>query len=264
MKKLISTTLVVLVLLTGCHNSIENTITDVTSNPGETNRTNATTLPPADIPPPPGVEVDNEWALWLINGNNPLPADYEPEISLIGTFNGQERNLDVRAVSYALNMIQAAKDNGITLEIVSSFRFISTQARNFRAEFDDYIAAGYTREQAYELTAQEIAVPGTSEHNAGLAIDFNDHVAFVHESFENTEAFAWLNAHAYEYGFILRYPKNTQHITGIIYEPWHWRFVGVYHAGKIRESGLTLEEYIGVCAGDNSVVAAWKNELIGG
>jgi D-alanyl-D-alanine carboxypeptidase len=114
------------------------------------------------------------------------------------------------------------------------------------------------------MTASEYAIPGTSEHNAGLAIDFNltdSPHTLIEESFDQTSAFCWLSENAQNYGFILRYPKNTIHITGIVYEPWHFRFVGVYHAQQIYISGLTLEEYIGVCADDDSAVNAWKRQL---
>ena len=90
------------------------------------------------------------------------------------------------------------------------------------------------------MTAQYIAVPGTSEHSLGLAVDLNS----LEESFEQTAQFKWLIEHCAEYGFILRYPKDKEDITGISYEPWHYRYVGEDHAAKIMEQGLCLEEYV--------------------
>ena len=99
---------------------------------------------------------------------------------------------------------------------------------------------GCSEEEALKGAATEVARPGTSEHNLGLAVDFNS----VEQNFENTEAFNWLNKHCTEYGFILRYSASTQDITGVIYEPWHYRYVGKENAKKIMKSGLTLEEYV--------------------
>jgi D-alanyl-D-alanine carboxypeptidase len=203
--------------------------------------------------------ADNAWALWLINANNPLPAGYAPNLTSIGSHNGENRVLDSRAAAYAVLMIEAAKNDGISLHIVSSYRRIERQENNFRNYFNSLVSQGHSREQAFDITASQIAVPGTSEHNAGLAIDFN----LIRESFDQTKEFRWLRDNSWKYGFILRYPKDTTDITGIIYEPWHFRFVGLYHAEKVVHQGITLEEYIGRCAGDASVAAAWRAQLVG-
>jgi D-alanyl-D-alanine carboxypeptidase len=197
------------------------------------------------------------WALWLINAKNPLPDGYLPDLVSIGSYNGDNRELDSRAAPYAIRMMQAAANDGISLVPVSAYRRITTQENNFRAAFNELVNQGLPREQAFEETASVYAVPGTSEHNAGVAIDFNS----LSESFDQTDAFNWLISRAHEFGFIARYPKGTTHITGIIYEPWHWRFVGVEHAVNIREARVTLEEYIGGCRNDDSAVTAWKIQL---
>lgn len=103
----------------------------------------------------------------------------------------------------------------------------------------------YTKAQAEAEAATVVAVPGTSEHQLGLAVDIIDtqNWSLVEEQ-EDLEAQQWLMAHCWEYGFILRYPKGTTDVTGIIYEPWHYRYVGLEVAQEIHESGLTLEEYI--------------------
>ena len=99
-------------------------------------------------------------------------------------------------------------------------------------------------DEAYKKAVEAVAIPGKSEHNAGLAADIIEQGNYtLTEDFENTPQFKWLNENAAKYGFILRYPKGKESVTGIIYEPWHYRFVGVYHATKIKDSGLCLEEY---------------------
>ena len=99
---------------------------------------------------------------------------------------------------------------------------------------------GKTREEAEKLTRQFINESNTSEHNLGLAVDFNN----VKKDFEKTKAFEWLRANAENYGFVLRYAQEKEDITKVSYEPWHWRYVGVEHAQKMNEMGICLEEYI--------------------
>jgi D-alanyl-D-alanine carboxypeptidase len=202
---------------------------------------------------------DHEWALWLINAHNPIPEGYEFELAPIGySRSGEQRFFDSRVAGYAIAMIEAALADGITLTPESTYRAVPDQIMVFLNHYRGGINSGLSHEEAFARTASSIMVPGTSEHNAGLAIDFN----LIAESFDQTEEFAWLQENAHRFGFILRYERDTQHITGIIYEPWHWRFVGVYHAGRIRESGLTLEEYIEICKGDSSVVEAFMRDIL--
>ena len=104
-----------------------------------------------------------------------------------------------------------------------------------------------SREEAAKKAATVILPPGTSEHNLGLAMD----ICNTYDSFANGEEYAWLVENAHKYGFILRYTAEKQEITGIVPEPWHWRFVGVEYAEKIKESGLCLEEYL------DSIGKAW-------
>jgi D-alanyl-D-alanine carboxypeptidase len=218
--------------------------------PSGSNRTEQQTSP--DTP-------DNLWALRLVNARNPLPHGFEPELALIGHSDGAERFLDSRAAPYAIAMISAAADDGITLIPRSAYRNLERQNTNFRDLFQQRINAGDSPQEAFEYTASWIAPPGTSEHNAGTAIDFN----LIEERFDQTAEFRWLSDNAHRFGFILRYAKDTRDITGIHYEPWHFTFVGVYHAGRILESGLTLEEYIDDCAEDDSVVEALRQQLAG-
>jgi len=148
--------------------------------------------------------------------------------------------LDYRVTPYFEAMMTAAKKAGITLNPYSAYRSYEHQKTNLENFTRQFQAQGYSRAAAEKKAQAQILPPGTSEHNLGLAVDING----TSTPFEKTKAFAWLQQHAHEYGFILRYPKGKEAVTGIVYEPWHWRFVGTALAPKIRESGLTLEEYL--------------------
>lgn len=191
--------------------------------------------------------IDNKWAMFLVNKNNPLPMDYDSRIETTMIFESwREYFLDSRAAKYFDDMLNAAKEDGIDLLVVSAYRTIEYQQQNFDNSVQDRIDnRGMTYDEAYADTLAEVALPGESEHNAGLALDImsEEYTSMDDDGFENTEAFKWLDKNAHKYGFILRYPKGKQDITGIIYEPWHYRFVGVYYANEIKQSGLCLEEY---------------------
>jgi D-alanyl-D-alanine carboxypeptidase len=111
---------------------------------------------------------------------------------------------------------------------------------------------------AFDEVASWIALPGTSEHQAGIAVDFN----MIEERFENTPEFRWLQGNAHKFGFILRYASDTRDVTGIRYEPWHYTFVGMSYATKIRDSGLPLETYLDTCRNDTEVAAAFRRMFV--
>lgn len=189
-------------------------------------------------------EVDHHWAYYLINDDHPLSEDYMPVLSNVqGTF-----MMDERCAPYAREMIAAAEADGVRLTVVSAYRSIQKQRENLESYILRLEEEGHSVSQAEKLARNEIAEPGASEHNAGLALDiltedwWDDHDD-VTADFENTEEYLWLSAHAHEYGFILRYPKGWEKVTGYAYEPWHYRFVGVYYAEKIRNSRLPFEYY---------------------
>ena len=173
----------------------------------------------------------------LVNADNPIPEDFKPDVTEIA---GSEYQFDRSAVGKLNQMIAQAYTDGVILYPISAYRSTESQTRNFNRKLEENKAAGYSDEEAYAMTAQYIAVPGTSEHSLGLAVDLNS----LEESFEQTAQFKWLIEHCAEYGFILRYPKDKEDITGISYEPWHYRYVGEDHAAKIMEQGLCLEEYV--------------------
>lgn len=190
--------------------------------------------------------IDNKWAMFLVNKYNPLPKNFDEMIETELVYDGDKKGyIDKRAAQYAKDMFAAAKEDGIDLWVISSYRTYDYQKQNFDRSVQQRMDNGMSYDDAYADAAKEVAMPGESEHNAGLAMDIMsaEYTSMDDAGFENTEAFAWLDKHAAEYGFILRYPKNKEAITDIIYEPWHYRFVGLYYANEIKKSGLCLEEY---------------------
>ena len=172
----------------------------------------------------------------LVNPQNFIPEGYDPDLVAIG--NGFYLNRRAAAAWHAMQA--AASRDGISLWVISAYRSHETQTRNFNNLMQQHMNAGRSREEAHALTAAYIAVPGTSEHTLGLAIDVN----VLSVSFENSPEFAWLVENGADFGFILRYPRDTTHITGINYEPWHFRYVGSNHARIIMDRGIVLEEYL--------------------
>ena len=167
----------------------------------------------------------NEWNLKLVNYENSLPSDFVPQLSSIDN----TRQFDTRAIGKLKEMINDMKKDGISdIWVQSSYRSIEQQQKVYNKKINEYIRKGKTHKEAEELTLKVINKPGTSEHNLGLAVDFN----YVNLEFENTKAFRWLKENAESYGFILRYKKEKEEITKVNYEPWHWRYVGEEHAKK--------------------------------
>ena len=170
-----------------------------------------------------------------------LPQDWSIQTEEVQ--NGYE--MDKRAAPAMREMIQAAKEDGVELMLCSAYRSIEKQQQLFDRSQQAYMAQGMSEEEAYAKTATETAIPGTSEHQTGLAADIvTPTYQMLDAGFADTPAGQWLSEHAAEYGFVLRYPQDKQEVTGIIYESWHYRFVGKTHAKLMKESGLCLEEYL--------------------
>ncbi len=183
----------------------------------------------------------DDWSLILINKEHPIPVDYEFELA---TIRGNIKS-DIRVMPYVLEMINAAKNDGVTLYICSPFRSDEKQEVLFKKKQKYYMRQGYSEEEAYNLASQTIAIPGTSEHQVGLAFDFiSNEYKYLDAGFADTAAGRWLKKHCAEYGFILRYDQGKEDITQIEFEPWHYRYVGRAAAKEIMESGLSLEEYV--------------------
>lgn len=184
----------------------------------------------------------SDWRMILVNRDYILPEDYEVTLAPCITDDPDSLKLDYRVAHYYNEMYLAALEDGIELTPVSGYRSVERQKRNFENKIQKYVSEGYGKVEATQMAATIILPPGTSEHNAGLAMD----ICSLYESFENTDEFRWLSENAADYGFILRYPKDKQDITKIIYEPWHWRYVGVDAAKAMKASGQCFEEYLGV------------------
>lgn len=187
-------------------------------------------------------DVNVDFTRILVNGKYSLPADYKPTLSEAVPGSGQY--LDYRVAPHYQAMYNAAKADGITLTPISGYRSYQRQKNNFENRITSNMNDGLDRIEATKLAATVIMIPGASEHNAGLAMD----ICSLADSFENTKEFEWLDTHAAEYGFILRYPKDakSREITGVVYEPWHYRYVGVDAAKEIKSRGITFEEYVGL------------------
>lgn len=178
----------------------------------------------------------------LINKHNPLPKSYEPVLTEVAHGCYLEEN----AAKAMQKLLCAAKADGIHLKIFSAYRSPAYQHALIEKDVARYIAAGMCENEARRKSAQSIAIPYESEHNAGLAADIScmDWRGEITADFDKTPEFAWLNANAHHFGFILRYPKDAEHITEITYEPWHYRYVGTPHSNYIKRTGITLEEYL--------------------
>ena len=177
----------------------------------------------------------DDWRLVLVNSDVPMPDDFE---QVIGSFNGIE--MDERIIEPYQEMYAAAQQDGVYLWISSGYRDKELQEKLFRQETEIYLAQGYTQPEAEAEAEKSVQRPGYSEHNTGLALDLNG----VLEDFQHDEAYLWLQEHAEEYGFVLRYPEGKSDITKIIYEPWHFRYVGPEHAKEMNRLGMCLEEYV--------------------
>ena len=200
----------------------------------------------SDIVPEDGVAVWNggdtsEGLLTLVNAEHPTPSDWQFE--LVQLRNGQ--SIDSRAYEDLQQMMDDARAEGLEPYICSSWRSYETQEQLFEQEVESYIEQGYSESAARIQAAQWVAVPGTSEHELGLALDIvSVENQRLEEAQEDTPTQQWLMEHCYEYGFILRYPKDKEDITGIGYEPWHYRYVGREDAAAIQNLGVCLEEYV--------------------
>lgn len=185
-----------------------------------------------------------DWNLILVNRSHSLTKEYRPHTRPIGQFGIQ---VDVRIYEPLKAMLNAGNSQGCSLLVCSGYRPYERQVELYEEDVAKYQRRGYSYEKACELTEATLLPPGTSEHQAGLAVDIVATTRQVLDSgFENTTEGKWLAAHAHEYGFILRYPKDKVELTQINYEPWHFRYVGVEAATEIYEMGCCLEEYIDI------------------
>lgn len=201
------------------------------NNVGETGdpRDKSSTIKAAEL-------KSNDWNLILVNRRNYIPDDYRVE--LVELSNGQY--VDIRIYPALQSMFNAARNAGVYPVVASGYRTAKHQQSLMDDKIREYSRQGYSALQARKLAEEWVAVPGTSEHQLGIAVDIN---ADKKRS-TNGEVYEWLNENSYKYGFILRYPSDKTDITGTIYEPWHYRYVGVEAATEIRAQGICFEEYL--------------------
>ena len=184
---------------------------------------------------------DDRWCLALVNEKHPLDTSYVPA-KLTEISGGKQ--VDSRMADSLNKMLDDAKKAGLSMYVTSGYRSYEKQRDVFNTTMQDWINQGYTPLNAYDETKKSVAIPGTSEHATGLAVDImSTKYGELDEKQGDTEEQKWLMEHCSEYGFVLRFPQDKSDITGIIYEPWHYRYVGVDAAKEMTENGLTLEEY---------------------
>lgn len=180
--------------------------------------------------------------LILVNRFEPLPQGFEHNIR----FKSVRGKLFEKQAGAALEgLLQAAENDNCGLEVISGYRSADYQQVLWEKEISKEMACGLDYQAAKEKCALTLALPGESEHQTGLAVDFgkkgDDDVSY---DFIRSKQSVWLERSAHRFGFILRYPRLKEHITGIAFEPWHYRYVGVESACIIRENGICLEEFL--------------------
>lgn len=171
------------------------------------------------------------WYLTLVNRWNPLPKNYDLELAEV---EGGEL-VDQRIYDPLMEMLEAARAEGLGPIVVSGYRTRAVQQRFMDEKIAEFRQEGYSKSDAEKLAKQWVAIPGTSEHELGLAVDING---------DTYDIYPWLQENSYKFGFIFRCPADKKDITGIAEEVWHYRYVGLKAAKEIYESGLCLEEYL--------------------
>ena len=181
-----------------------------------------------------------KWNLAIINTKYPLPDSYAPTLSNV--ISGSNIQLDSRVSERYAEMYAAAKLSGCVLTPYSGYHSYALQETNYNRKVNFYVNQGISAEEANQKASAQVLPAGCSEHNAGLAMD----IVSASSDFINTKEYKWLCENAYNYGFILRYPEDKTAITGMNFEPWHWRYVGTQAAKEMKEKNQCLEEYLGL------------------
>lgn len=181
------------------------------------------------------IQVPEEWNLIVVNRWNELPEDYEVQLTELS--NGQM--VDSRIYPYLQEMFDAARTEDVYPVVREGYRTAEEQQEILDDKIQSYINQGYSQVKAERTAKEWVALPGTSEHQLGIAVDINADKSKC----SNEDVYGWLAENAYKYGFVLRYPPGKQKITGTSYEPWHYRYVGEEATKEIYERGICLEEY---------------------
>lgn len=183
----------------------------------------------------------------LVNKQNKVGSSYEPSDLVVPS--GCDYKMERVAADALVKMLNAAKSDGIyDLILCSGYRTYSSQKSKYETRTQKYLNQGYSQAEAEAKAGEYIAPPGASEHHTGLAADVCSYAivakyGYLSDDFDTTKEFKWLKENCAEYGFILRYTKEDEDITGYLYEPWHYRYIGVEHATACMELGVTYEEY---------------------
>ena len=198
-------------------------------------------------------DAEHPELLLLVNPWNPIPADYAPQgLVEVGYHEAEDYQMDGRCADALLQMLDDCRAEGLVPYICSAYRTnlyqqMLLENKIVRVMYED---ESLTQEEATKIASESVALPGTSEHELGLAADIIDYYyPDLDEGQEDTDVQRWLMANSWRYGFILRYPNGSSDITGIIYEPWHYRYVGTEYAREIHERGITLEEFVALRRG---------------
>lgn len=200
---------------------------------------------PSALPENSGAVSPEDWQLLLVNRWNPIPEGYTFKQTQLK----QGHAVDARIYPDLQAMMDACRAAGLDPLICSSYRTHAKQQELYENKIQRLLDEGDSYEHALDEAGTVVAVPGTSEHQTGLALDIVD-ASYQHldKAQEDTQVQQWLMEHSWEYGFVLRYPTGKSETTGIIYEPWHYRYVGRAAAREMRSLGLCLEEYVAYLA----------------
>ncbi len=180
--------------------------------------------------------LEKGWNLILVNRDNYIPDNYEFELTELS--NGEK--VDSRIYPSLQDMFDDARAKGLHLFVAAGYRTEEKQRQLLEEKTEAYINEGHSRSKARELAEEWVAVPGTSEHQIGIAVDINADTKYS----SRDSVYGWLEKNSWKYGFIRRYPPDKTEITGVINEPWHFRYVGKEAAQEIYSQGICLEEYI--------------------
>ena len=188
---------------------------------------------------------DLGWELVLVNDRYTVPDSYPEDLTTLK--NGKK--VDTRIYPDLQAMFDAARRDGLSLEVRSGYRTKESQQQVLDDKQAEFITEGYSQREAKKMAREWVALPGHSEHELGLAVDIN-----AEDSGQKDELYHWLNENSWKYGFIQRYPDGAEEITGYDWHPWHYRYVGEDVARNIYSLGITLEEYLSLFYSDEAQV----------
>lgn len=194
----------------------------------------------------PLAELSSEkWALTLINKNYPLDKKYSPTLAPV--IEGSSVTADSRISEAYQAMYADALKSGYVLTPYSGYCSYQGQQTIYNNKIQSFIFQGMTEDEAKANAEKRIEPAGCSENGAGLSVD----IISASTGFASTDEYKWLTENAFKYGFVLRYPDDKTDVTGMIYQPWHWRYVGIDVAIEMKNNNQCLEEYLGIVSEEN-------------